>query len=658
MRKIAVWLRRCRAGAIWLAVFSCVLWYLVATNPYYPETRLKLTGSVSQASNLEVMYDFGDGFKSFQVESLGIRPEGAQGVFSAALDIPAVRVQRIKIVLPAAPTKLSEMRGWFVYQGEERNLSSKVTRDGSAIIFSCKGQRSPQFSRFGFVIHSILAALVAWLCVGALSLRQRLAAPSWRAVAKRVCVEERRYRFWIMLVVASAVHSLWLLAYWPASMTNDSWASLHEIQTLTITDWHPYPYTLWLLGLMHLFHSIAVVGVVQIVTTAAVVSGVLYFVWQRGVPTWIVTVSYLLFIFSIPVGLFNTIVWKDIPFSISILMLSFLLFKAQYVKDAEKRYLRIEGWHWVFFGALCVVLCHFRHNGIIFYGIIPLLAIGRISSTDMKRLGITLAVVFVSFNYLFPYLLNIRRTTASPQQEYRTALAIMTHFNYYSKDRQSDKRIIEEATKMSWAEITSLYPRNWFDAWDKSEIQRKQFLPGNGHTDEYTKAFVARLAMENIPIVLASRTYEFLHSIGIDQSAYDATTDYYQNPLQLHGSNLVPPGRLLFKVPIESSPISSGLRETMMDIAQWSMKYDGLLSRQVLIWNLAVFLVVFCAIIFFEGGLSAIGLFTLPSLASAGAVFLAGAGESWRYFYYVYLAGVVVVPLYVCYWRNIRNRRA
>jgi hypothetical protein len=639
-----------------LLVLAGVFFLLQATNPFYPDAVVKVRGVTSQKAGVEISYDFGEGFKGYQVEHIDLSPQDERGAFESVFNLPNIEISRLKLVMPSSVVSMSTVGVSVVTDGQEVSVATKKKGgQPDAVFVPLKGVRKPHFNRFLVIFHLLIAGVVAIISYCLVSLPRLLGLPAWGDVARYIFIEEKRWRFWAMFVCSSAVHSLWLLAYWPAAMTNDSWISLGEAQSLVITDWHPYTYTLWLLALTHLFHTVAAVGVLQILATSAVVSGILFFAWQRGVSGILVGVFYVLFICSIPIGLFNTLVWKDIPFSIGILLLSFLIFRVAYVRQVEGRYARIARYHWVLFGVLCVVVCTFRHNGLIFYGLIPVLAWSRLERGDYIKLLATVGTVFMTFNYVIPAVVGIKKTSASPQQEYRTVLAIMTHFNYYSKDRANDRRIIEEATKMSWGEISSLYPKNWFDAWDKSDIQKRQFFPGNGHTEEYTKDFVGKLAMNNLPIVLGSRTYEFLHSIGIDQSAYDQTTDYYQNPLQLFGTNLQPPGAMRFKVSIESSPPFEWIRGKLLPLAQWSMHYDGLFSRQVLIWNLLVFLMLFVGLIFLEGGLSPIGLFTLPSLASTTAVFLAGAGESWRYFYYVYLCGIVVIPLYLCVLKNMRR---
>jgi hypothetical protein len=287
---------------------------------------------------------------------------------------------------------------------------------------------------------------------------------------------------------------------------------------------------------------------------------------------------------------------------------------------------------------------------VIFYVLLPLLLLGRLQRRDFMVFVIFLVSTYGIVNRFIPAALEMVKTRGSPYHQLKTSLTVMTHYNYFSEDRKRDIAIIENATGLSWEKINELFPARWFTLWDASLIQKKQFGSDQGNTEEYNGAFVRRLISENLPIVMGNRLYEFLHSAGVDASTSDARNGFYENPLQLSGSALHPPGLYRFGIAVESKPKSDTLHDWLGRYATTS--FAGLLSSQVIVWNTVVFLGLFLAVIFFEGGLSAIGLFTLPSLASAFAIGLVGAGESWRYLYYVYLTGIFVIPLYISYRKD------
>lgn len=508
-----------------------------------------------------------------------------------------------------------------------------------------------KFHRGLFAVQACVAFLCAWACNQLMGLKNRLGLPDWMSVARFVFLDERRYVFWGLFSVSSLCFLLWLLAYWPGAMTGDSWAVLDEVQTLVWSDWHPYVYKLYLLGLFQLFNSVAAVGIFQLLLTAALGAYVFYEAWRAGVRPLFLAPFFALFCLSIPIGLYNITLWKDVPFSLCVTAFSLMLYKTQIIREKSGSLVQIPSACYLPIGILLIGLCHFRQNGLMFYALAPLLLWSRIRKTDFFALCVFLTASFFAITVVIPRVCRIAKTNGAPIFQLRAALALTTHYNFYSRDRQEDFHAIEAATGLGWDKIMSLYPRHWFPLWDSTRMVKEglQFAPSGGETEDYNKRFLLRLINGNLPIFMASRTYEFFHAIGVDQSVSDFTTDYYENPLQLHGNNLHPPGKFMYGVAVPSRSRCLWLTKMLDCCDGWSRRFDGLLSPQVLTWNLLVFLSVFIAILFYESGRSAIGLFILPNLAAAGGVFVVGAGESWRYFYYLYLSGIFVIPLYLAY---------
>lgn len=304
------------------------------------------------------------------------------------------------------------------------------------------------------------------------------------------------------------------------------------------------------------------------------------------------------------------------------------------------------------------MLLHSRHNGKIFYVFIPLLLWGRIARAHFVSLLVFLALSFATLNVAIPNYFNMVKITGSAYHELRTVLAIMTHHNFYSKDRKHDIEIVETFTGEKWERIRALYPQNWFTISDFPNVIAKQTAQdGSPERGEFTKKFLSRLIVENMPIFLTARFFDFFHSIALDSSDYSASTNYFENPLQLQGNNLGPPGVFLFGVSVAAWSPFPHLTEEIKKIDGWSRQYDGLNSPSVLIWNLAVFYLLMLAVIFLERGTSSIGLYTLPTFIVSAGIFVIGAGESWRYFYYVYLVGLFIIPLYLAYRKQMRTEK-
>jgi len=331
-------------------------------------------------------------------------------------------------------------------------------------------------------------------------------------------------------------------------------------------------------------------------------------------------------------------------------LFSFIVYRVHIARETTRGPFRFPQWAWTFLIVLIAFLCNLRHNAVLFYVLIPLLFYSAITRYDFIKISMICTICFLVTQLVIPAMFGIQKTKGSPYHQMRTSVLLATHYNFFSDNRTRDMRIIEDAARIPWQKINELFPNKWFILWDSCEPKRRQWQPERGDTREYNAAFVARLISQNIPAFVASRTYEFCHSLGIDTSFSDERNAFYENPLQLHGTNLAPPGKYLFDVVIHAKrKVPAWLGDALDGYANWSRIFDSIVSPQVIVWNLVIFVFLFIVILIVSPGFSSIQFFIYPSACAALTIFLVGAGESWRYFYYIYLAGLVVVPLYLSY---------
>lgn len=639
-------------------VFCAFLAYFFFANKFYPPVTLELSGHSTSEGTLNVFFDMGDGFRGYQKIPLKISAptDAANNGFAVAAALPQVKIRALRLQLEAPVPGFSIDRAQLTHDGGTTELPLRRPDLSRAQKLAVGQLLQPRFHKGLFALHLVLAAACAWCVWLLLSLPMLTGTSDWRAALQRVFRSGQRGVFWTFFVISAACFGCWLLAYWPGQMTNDSWASLKEAQILRITDWHPYVYELYVLALWQFGQSVAAISIVQLLLTAAAGSYGFYYAWKWGVNRALLLLLFAVFATSAPIGLFNLTIWKDIPFSIAVLITALLLFRARIEREVRNRFIEVPRWTLPFLIALLIMVLQSRHNGVIFYGLLPLLLLGSLPRKTYQRFLALLAVIFVLMNIVIPRTFGILRTTASPQQQLRTAFVIITHPNFYSDDHERDIRIVEEASGIPYDRIKAMFPQQWFNLWDESLTCKHQFESTFGNTAEYNGAFVTRLSLNNLPILAASRTFEFLHSLGIDQSEYGKTLRFYQNPLQLHGSNLSPPGNFMYNVPLASEVKWEWMHDILEGYSAAGKKFEGLFSAQVLVWNLVVYFALFVAILFWERGSAAINLYILVNLVTALGVFAAGAGESWRYFYYIYLSGLLVAPLYFAYLRQVATR--
>ncbi|MBD3306800.1 hypothetical protein GF339_10265, partial [candidate division KSB3 bacterium] len=144
--------------------------------------------------------------------------------------------------------------------------------------------------------------------------------------------KDKKIVFWAYFLIATGVFAVWLLGQWPGGMTPDSFWSWDQTLSLSFDDWHPYLYQVYLLMLRQFADSPATVAVFQILLTAGVGSYIFYFCIRQGV-NWLYTLPFfLLFITSIPIGVYNITLWKDIPWSLCLVLTAFWIFRLQITK--------------------------------------------------------------------------------------------------------------------------------------------------------------------------------------------------------------------------------------------------------------------------------------------------------------------------------------
>ncbi len=637
--------------SITLVFFISLSAYFISNFHYLEPTTLTIEGVSEEGNKAILSWNLGKGFNPYsnqEIQLYNSTTEGQQNtdLFTQKIPFPPQSVTAVRISA-AEHGKLSGITSVTISTAAN-SLQLPIKKLAKNKMATWKNLQIKRITYHPALVslQIIFAAFITWLFFLFLNLPTRLQQPNWRRCLIFIFCEERRLLFWLMFICMIVVYSLWLLAYWPAAMTNDSWSSLSNAYRLDFNDWHPYIYTVLILFCLQFFDSVASVAVLQILTTALLGSYVFYYVLKNGIRPFLVYPFFLLYTFSIPIGLYNIILWKDVPFSLAVAAFSVLLFTLSICRYKCKQSYSLPYWSYPFLFILFSLLCSVRHNGFPFFIVGPFLLYFAVSRSTWIKLLTIFVSSYIVFHLIIPKSFNIQKVGGSGYHLCRSVLQIMTHPNFYSEDREADFRIMEQVTGRKWADIKSMYPARWYDLWDSTLLSKSQWNKDRGETEAYNQKFFIRLILENLPIFLTERTYDLLHSFGLDDSHYGPKTGYFTNPLQLHGSNLGPPGNFVYGIGLSSKPKSSWLFEILDPLVLWSKKFSGLFSPAVIIWNLLLPSLLLFFILFISKGFSPISLFVLVNLAAAGVMFLLGAGESWRYFYYLYLSSILVLPLY------------
>lgn len=310
----------------------------------------------------------------------------APGDFTASVSLPRYDIKRIQIEAPEGLQVFRLDSVTIVSQKGELALPVQGKGLFSDIIFSEVDRNTKQFFH---PIQFIQQLGFAFLCTYILFWLLRFIRS--RGGMKNLLIGEKRIVFWLMFSGAFLCFSFWLLAYWPGHLTTDSihiwWAAknpgyfLHE---------HPFMNILYYRFLQQIWDNFAVVGLFQMFATSLLGSYIFYDLYKNGLPFILIIPFYLWFITSVPIGLHNITLWKDIPFALLVVFWAYYFVRLRLTKLNSCNKEPQMGSFTLIFLLLCVSL--FRYNGLIYLILIPL-GLAVYQRMALKKIAVVTLVV-------------------------------------------------------------------------------------------------------------------------------------------------------------------------------------------------------------------------------------------------------------------------
>jgi hypothetical protein len=154
---------------------------------------------------------------------------------------------------------------------------------------------------------------------------------------------------------------VYLLAFWPGLMTlGDPVWQWYQLRVGQYFDWHPvfHTWTMWLIT--RLWFSPAAVALVQIILFSLVVGWGLTILNELGAPAAVTWGLSFIFALSPVNGALSIALWKDIPYSIALLVLALITVK---IIISDGIWLT-KPRHWILLGAILSLVTLYRHNGL------------------------------------------------------------------------------------------------------------------------------------------------------------------------------------------------------------------------------------------------------------------------------------------------------
>lgn len=223
-----------------------------------------------------------------------------------------------------------------------------------------------------------------------------------------IFIERRSVSHWILFSLPIiGVWIFFLLIFFPGFVTNDAFFELRQFVSGQYNDWHPILYTI-LIGLItKVYFSPASVVIFQILIVS------IAYAWGLGELASMGVSRRILWVLAIlcSIAPFNIVLilslWKDIPYSVCIFLLSVIFLKTV---NSQGRWL-LNPWHWVGLGFTLGAVALFRANGIpvaFFSAIVLIVFFRKLWIQVAYAVGLLAVILVIVFGPVYT-ILNVKR---------------------------------------------------------------------------------------------------------------------------------------------------------------------------------------------------------------------------------------------------------
>lgn len=429
-------------------------------------------------------------------------------------------------------------------------------------------------------------------------------------------LENKYVVFGMIFLPLFLAYLMWFLAYYPGIMSGDSVNALQAVGH--DTNWQPYVHTLFM-KVFYRVGGIQSISLFQVLFVSTGLTLILYSLYRRGVNKVLLGVLYLSLLFSIPIGMLNISLWRDVFFSTGLVFLSYFVS----VKISNREWKILD---YIVYTLLLIIVGYFRHNGIVFLVIFPvIIAIIQKYWKALIRLGsISLGIFFV-FGLILPRALDV-----SPSAPSVLSMLWVYHSeaNFYNRgllspEIRSDMEKIftkENLARNSERRIDYLLTSGQFD--ENLRIYKSTGV-------EIQKSFFTHDLWVNLDYFLGDRVTIMSGSLlGIGSTV-------------VHGSNTIPSNN---KLGLQTVPVIPRLNRGAFRVLK---VIDGLPVVKYFVWANWWGLLVGCVLFVFAILRKNISnfVFTFCILIQVPLLFLLNVADDWRYLYFLYLSAFICIAL-------------
>ncbi len=204
----------------------------------------------------------------------------------------------------------------------------------------------------------LLAIFILWFSSGILFLSITMFLLT-REIKGKPFYSRGKYSWLFFTLPMIAVWGVYLLTFFPGMMSFDSNQQWGQLISGQFNDAHPVFHTLSMWLVTRIWFSPAAVVISQILFLSLSVAWGIRLLEDHGLPDWAGWLLAAIFAIAPLNGNMVLVLWKDIPYSTSLFLLSLMILKIVLTKGIwlEKRFT------WVWLGLVSLCVASFRHNG-------------------------------------------------------------------------------------------------------------------------------------------------------------------------------------------------------------------------------------------------------------------------------------------------------
>ena len=289
------------------------------------------------------------------------------GSFRVEMEMPRYAVHELKIVNGNIDKPVQLIAAGIHGDGKILELmQDQPISLGNARFFDVLESFRSHYHPFQFFLQVCFALITTWLVSSIVQLYVKLGG------VRGNFIEENRFVFWILFCFSCAVFGVWLVAFWPGVMSVDSlkvWQAA-MLPDVYLND-HPVLNVFLYKYLYQLWGNPAVVAVAQVILMALLFSWFGFWLYRKGVSKKIILPWFLFGVCAVPVGCYNVMLWKDIPFALLVVFWACTLVKLY--RGRQDGSLLWTGQKIVALFLLALALGLIRHNGIVYLVILPVM---------------------------------------------------------------------------------------------------------------------------------------------------------------------------------------------------------------------------------------------------------------------------------------------